>query len=78
MMIIGTVAISIVFLTNQIDNDYEREASIISEEIIKRTTVINDLHPELIYLRTAVFLDYDEYAGKYDLINKKIHILQIE
>jgi hypothetical protein len=78
VMIIGTIAISTVFLTNQIDNDYEREASIISEEIIKRTTVINDLHPELIYLRTAVFLDYDEYAGKYDSIHKKIRILQTE
>ncbi len=78
IVIIGAVTSSIVFLTYQIDNDYEREANIISEEIAKRTTVINDLHPELIYLRTIGFSEHDEYADKYDSIHTKIRILQTD
>jgi hypothetical protein len=75
-VIIIAVLSSIIFLTYQINNEHEREAVIISEEITIRTTVINDYHPESAYLRTVGFLENDDYAGKYDSIQTKIDILQ--
>ena len=70
--------VSFLFLEQKIDNQYEREAMIIAEEISKRTSIINDYHPESIYLRTIGFLDYSEYSGKRQIIMNKINVLLLE
>jgi hypothetical protein len=75
IVVICTIFSSIIFLSTHIDNEYEREAIFISNEIAKRTTTINDYHPESVYLRTVGFLDYDDHIGKRDLIHSKIKVL---
>jgi hypothetical protein len=75
IVVICTIFSSIVFLSTHIDNEYEREAVFISNEIIKRTTIINDYHPQSIYLRTVEFSDDFRYTGNHDYFQTEIKVL---
>ena len=78
LILLGIIISSILFLNWKIDNEYERELIKIAEEVAKRTTVINDYHPESVYLRTVGFLDFQDFNGKRTLIHNKITVLFAE
>ncbi|WP_268544210.1 ArnT family glycosyltransferase [Candidatus Nitrosotenuis cloacae] len=69
------ITTSILFLNWKTDNQHERESAIIAEEVAKRTNVINDYHPESVYLRTVGFNDYQDFAGKKSAIQGKVTTL---
>lgn len=69
------ITTSIFFLNWKTDNQHERESAIIAGEVAKRTDVINDYHPESIYLRTVGFNDYQDFAGKKSAIQGKVTTL---
>jgi hypothetical protein len=78
IVIFFAISSSIIFLTDHIDNEYEREAVFISNEIIKRTAIINDYHPESVYLRTAEFSNDFRYTGNHDYFQPEIKILNTD
>ena len=78
LIILGILISSILFLNWKIDNEYERESIKIAEEVAKRTTVINDYHPESVYLRTVGFSDFQDFSGKRMAIHGKITVLFAE
>jgi hypothetical protein len=47
-------------------------------EIGKHTSIINDYHPESVYLETIGFSDYNDISGKRILIGQKIEVLFAE
>lgn len=69
------ITTSVFFLNWKTDNQHERESAIIAGEVAKRTDVINDYHPESIYLRTVGFNDYQDFAGKKSAIQGKVTTL---
>ena len=69
---------SIFFLYSNIDNDYQRENMSFAYEIGKHTSIINDYHPESVYLETIGFSDYNDISGKRILIGQKIEVLFAE
>ncbi len=77
-IVIGIIISSMLFLNWKIDNEYERESVRIAEEVAKRTTVINDYHPESVYLRTVGFSDLQDFSGKRMMIHGKITVLFAE
>lgn len=78
VLIFGIVLSSALFLNWKTDNKHELEAVKIAEEVAKRTSIINDYHPESVYLRTVGFLDYEDFAGKRETIHNKIKVLFAE
>ncbi|NDB91079.1 MAG: hypothetical protein EB166_09815, partial [Thaumarchaeota archaeon] len=78
VLIFGIVLSSVLFLNWKTDNEHELEAVKIAEEVAKRTSLINDYHPESVYLRTVGFEDQQEFAGKRELIHNKIKVLYAE
>ena len=82
IILVGTllaiVITSVFFLDWKIDNQHERESVKIAKEITKRTNVINDYHPESVYLRTDGFDDYQEHSGKRTIIHNKVTTLFAE
>jgi len=78
VLMCGIVLSSTLFLNWKTDNKHELEAVKIAEEVAKRTSIINDYHPESVYLRTVGFLDYEDFAGKRETIHSKIKVLFAE
>ena len=72
LIILGIIISSILFLNWKIDNEHERESIKIAEEVAKRTTIINDYHPESVYLRTVGFSDFQDFSGKRMEIHRLI------
>lgn len=75
IVVICAILSSIIFLSYNIDNEHEREAVFISNEVAKRTTVINDYHPESVYLRTVGFSEQNNYTGNHQYFQPKMKIL---
>ena len=78
ILIVGIALSSVLFVNWKINNEHELEAVKIAEEVAKRTTLINDYHPESVYLRTVGFADYQDFRGKHDIIHNKIKVLYAE
>jgi hypothetical protein len=78
ILICGIIFSSVLFLNWKTDYEHEIEAVKIAEEVAKRTSVINDYHPESVYLRTVGFSDHQDFAGKREIIHNKIKILFAE
>ncbi len=78
LIMLGIIFSSTLFLSWKIDNEYERESVRIAEEVAKRATVINDYHPESVYLRTVGFSDFQDFSGKRIAVYGKITVLHTE
>ncbi|NDB92749.1 MAG: hypothetical protein EB167_08675 [Nitrososphaeria archaeon] len=77
-LMVGVILSSGLFLNWKINNEHELEAVKIAKEVAKRTSVINDYHPESVYLRTVGFEDQQDFAGKREIIHNKIKVLFAE
>jgi hypothetical protein len=78
VLLFGVILSSVLFLNWKVNNEHEIEAAKIAEEVYKRTSIINDYHPESVYLRTVGFSDYPDFAGKRETIHNKVKILFAE
>lgn len=72
VVILFAITASAIFLYWKTDNQHERDSVRIAEEVIKRTAVINDYHPESIYLRTVGFNEHQDFAGKKAEIQDRV------
>ena len=71
MFVIGILLSSIVYLDyNKIDYDHEREAYHIGLEVNKKTSVINDYHPEIRYVHNKI--DDVSNLGTFPILNSEI------
>jgi hypothetical protein len=77
-LLFGIILSSVLFLNWKVNNEHEIEAVKIAEEVYKRTSIINDYHPESVYLRTVGFSDHQDFAGKRETIHGKIKVLFAE
>lgn len=78
VLIFGIIFSSVLFLNWKTDYEHYIEAVKIAEEVAKRTSVINDYHPESVYLRTVGFSDHQDFVGKREIIHNKIKTLFAE
>jgi len=78
VLIVGIILSSTLFVNWKNNNEHELEAVKIAEEVAKRTSLINDYHPESVYLRTVGFTDYQDFRGKHEIIHNKIKVLYAE
>ena len=79
VFIIGILSLSIFYLDyNKIDYEYELDVYHVGLEVSKRTSVINDYYPEVVYVHNKI--DVASYSDTFPIlsseINQKVELIE--